>query len=56
MKRSFLGLANEFSLKLSMVLEAHAVLHVNKEDFWKKTFFVPKMGKVEQKWSKNRVF
>ena len=34
----------------------HAMLCVNKDEFWKKKFFVPNMGKMEQKWVKIRVF
>ena len=35
----------------------HAMLCVNKDEFWrKKIFFFPNMGKMEQKWVKTRVF
>ena len=46
----FLGLANWFFLKLSMVLEALVVLYITEPDFLKKIFLPQKMGKMGQKW------
>ena len=39
-----------------MALEAHMKLCVTELDFPGKFFFAPKIGKVDPKWTKNRVF
>ena len=39
-----------------MVLEAHVVLCVTELYVLKKNIFAPEMGKMGQKWLRNRVF
>ena len=42
-----------------MILEAHVKLYVTESDFpefFIFFFFAPKIGEMEQKWVKNRVF
>ena len=38
------------------MLETHMNLCMTEPNFLEKDFFAPKIGKMDQKWGKNRVF
>ena len=55
-EKLFFGIVSLVFSNFSMVLETHVKLCVTEPDFSEKKLFAQKIGKIDQKCAKNRVF